>query len=65
VTGRELIAALERLPEEFKDSEIVAEHRELRGPLDVEGIPVEESFYSVRVDTHKHKRRKVYTIVLF
>lgn len=64
MTVRELIAALQELPEEMQDSGILLEYRVFRGELDVEGEACAVDFYAVRVDTVGRGKRKRHTVIL-
>jgi hypothetical protein len=56
---QELIAELQRLPEELKGSFVSCEYRIFRGELDMEGEPATADFYSVRVDETRTDKRVV------
>lgn len=64
MTVRELILALQELPEVLQDSPVSAEYRVSRGELDVEGEACEVDFYAVRVDTVGRGKRKRQSVIL-
>ena len=64
MTVRELILALQELPEEVQDSDVSGEYRVSRGELDVEGEACEVEFCAIRVDTVGRGKRKRHAVIL-